>query len=399
MITRRRFILLIVIMAGTSTIVGGVTILKLYRAELEGQRNRLIELVQSQARLIEAVGHFDAAHSRADHAEGASGATLSQIKAAHRAYVGFGKTGEFTLARREGDRIVFLMSRRLDRDTKRKPIPFNSELAEPMRRALSGKSGWLIGLDWHGETVLAAHEPVPELKWGIVAKIDLAEIRAPFIWTAAAILGVGLLLALGGAFLFLYFTNPLMKQIEESRQRFERAVRGASDGLWEWNIRTNKFWRAPRWSELLGYADGELPPTFEAWESRLHPEDRARATEALRLHLEQKQPYDVAFRLRTKSGDYRWFGARGLAEWDRDGKAIRMAGSIRDITERERAEEAQRQSMNKLEQFNRLAVGREYQMIGLKRQVNELAAELGRSPIHDLSFLQTAEAPGGQDGA
>ena len=154
MINRRRFILLIVIMAGTSTFVGGVTILKLYRAELESQRNRLIELVQSQARLIEAVGQFDAAHSYADHLDGASGATLEQIRAAHRAYVGFGKTGEFTLAREDGDRIVFLLSRRFDRDTKRKPIAFNSELAEPMRRALSGECGWLIGVDYRGERSL-----------------------------------------------------------------------------------------------------------------------------------------------------------------------------------------------------------------------------------------------------
>ena len=176
------------------------------------------------------------------------------------------------------------------------------------------------------------------MNWGIVAKIDLAEIRAPFIWTAAAILGVGLALALVGAFLFRYFTDPLMKQLEESRQRFERAVRGTSDGLWEWNIRTNEIWRAPRFSELLGHADGELPPTYDAWESRLHPEDRDRARQALRVHLEQNQPYDIEFRLRTKSGDYRWFRAHGQAERDQDGKPIRMAGSIQDITERKQAQ-------------------------------------------------------------
>lgn len=70
-----------------------------------------------------------------------------------------------------------------------------------------------------------------------------------------------------------------------------------------------------------------------------------------------------------------------------------------EITERKRAEEALRQSMNRLKQFNRLAVGREHQMIELKHQINELAAELGQSPPHDLSFLQTAGGPGGQDGA
>ncbi len=67
--------------------------------------------------------------------------------------------------------------------------------------------------------------------------------------------------------------------------------------------------------------------------------------------------------------------------------------------DRKQAEEAMSQSMNRLEQFNRLAVGRQHQMIELKRQINELAAELGRPAPHDLSFLQTVGGPSGHDGA
>ena len=88
-------------------------------------------------------------------------------------------------------------------------------------------------------------------------------------------------------------------------------------------------------------------------------------------------------------------------------KLSRSRGDLfQELGERRRVEEALQQTMAKLresvarlEQFNRLAVGREHQIIELKRQINELAAELGRSPLHDLSFLQTAEGPGGQDGA
>ncbi len=174
MTDKRRFFLLIAIMAVICLGATGISIMLLYRTALEQERERLTETATSQARLIEAVARFDQIYST-DYPEGSLAATLSQIRDAHANYRGFGRTGEFTLAHREGNQVVFILSHRhydLDNPT---PVRFDSKLAKPMRLALSGKSGTVVGLDYRGEEVLAAYEPVKELDMGIVAKIDMHE--------------------------------------------------------------------------------------------------------------------------------------------------------------------------------------------------------------------------------
>ncbi len=220
MVEKKRVFSLIFIMAASSLIVAGVAITMLYRAAIKEEKARLVETAQSQARLIEAVARFDEKYSK-DYPEGSEAATLSQIIDAHENYKGFGKTGEFTLSKKEGDNIVFLLSHRhFDLDQPR-PVPFNSELAEPMRMALLGRSGTVVGLDYRGEVVMAAHEPVAELGFGIVAKIDMSEVRAPFL-KAGAIAGLfTVLVVLGGASLFIKITNPLIRQLEKRTVKLE----------------------------------------------------------------------------------------------------------------------------------------------------------------------------------
>ncbi|MDH3723164.1 MAG: hypothetical protein OER74_16830, partial [Desulfobacteraceae bacterium] len=156
---KKRVFLLIFIMAVSSLIVSGVAIATLYRTAFKENQARLVETAQSQARLIEAVARFNENYSQG-LPEGPEAATLSQIIDAHEHYAGFGKTGEFTLSKKEEDNIIFLLSHRhFDLDRPR-PVPFVSELAEPMRMALLGRSGTVIGLDYRGEVVMAAHEPV-----------------------------------------------------------------------------------------------------------------------------------------------------------------------------------------------------------------------------------------------
>jgi len=137
---------LIAIMTAVSLIVTLVTITTLYRTAINEETARLVETAQSQARLIEAVARFDIIYST-DYPGGPEAATLDQITDAHEHYAGFGETGEFTLSRKEGDKMVFLLSHRHSDLEKPKPVPFNSELAAPMRFALSGKSGTVIGPD------------------------------------------------------------------------------------------------------------------------------------------------------------------------------------------------------------------------------------------------------------
>ena len=128
-------------------------------------------------------------------------------------------------------------------------------------------------------------------------------------------------------------------ELREIEERFELAVRGSTDGLWDWNLLTNEVYYSPRMKELLGYRDDEFPNVFESFESRLHPDDHARTMAAIDRQLTDREPYDVLYRLRTKSGEFRWFRARGLAVWNDQGQPHRMAGSITDVTEEHRLRE------------------------------------------------------------
>ena len=221
---RKMMYVLILIMITVCVVVAGITIYILYGTAFEQQREQLMATAQSQARLIEAVVKFDVLHQEKYHHHYANpaDAPLSQIIDAHKYYVGFGKTGEFTLARRDGGNIVFLLKHRHYSFKKPEPIRFDSNLAEPMRLALSGKSGTTVGLDYRGVTVLAAYEPVAELNLGIVAKIDLYEIRAPFV-KAGTITGVlSVLVVAASVLLFLHLSNPIIRTLEDRTLELEK---------------------------------------------------------------------------------------------------------------------------------------------------------------------------------
>jgi PAS domain S-box-containing protein len=128
--------------------------------------------------------------------------------------------------------------------------------------------------------------------------------------------------------------------LKKSEERFDLAAQGTSDGLWEWEINTGKEWWSKRFRELIGYESDELSATYESFKSLLHPEDLEQTLEAVRLHLEAGQAYNIEYRLRHSNGEYRWFLARGIADRNEAGQQpIRMAGSIQDINERKRAED------------------------------------------------------------
>jgi hypothetical protein len=220
---RKRVFLLITIMVVIGLIIESVTMTTLYRTAFNEQKENLRDIVTSQARLIESIAQFDSIHSK-DYPGGANEGTLSQIAEAHKHYSGIGETGEFTLAKMQGDNIVFILNHRHYDLNKPKPVPFNSKLAEPSRLALLGKSGAIVGLDYRGEKVLAAYEPVQELNWGIVAKIDMAEVRAPFI-RAAAISGfLGIFAILAGTIIFIKLTNPLINNLNKTVAELQDAL-------------------------------------------------------------------------------------------------------------------------------------------------------------------------------
>jgi diguanylate cyclase (GGDEF)-like protein/PAS domain S-box-containing protein len=125
-----------------------------------------------------------------------------------------------------------------------------------------------------------------------------------------------------------------VQDLQESEERYALSVRGANDGLWDWNLITNEVYWSPRWKAMLGYDESEIPSTSSAWLSRVHGDDRARVEETIESHLAcDVGLFESEHRLLHKSGIYRWVRCRGAAMRNVHGKATRLAGSMTDITE------------------------------------------------------------------
>ena len=144
-----------------------------------------------------------------------------------------------------------------------------------------------------------------------------------------------------------------MEELKETRERWEIAVHGTSDGLWYWEVGSEDVWYAPRFWELLGYNADSIPPAkLESFNQHLHPDDYTPTWDAVNRHLEQRDAFDVEYRLRHTSGEYRWFRARGATVRSEAGAPIRLAGSIQDISRRKESEERLQLRTRELQRSN-----------------------------------------------
>ena len=128
--------------------------------------------------------------------------------------------------------------------------------------------------------------------------------------------------------------------LQESEQRWQLALRGNNDGIWDWDPRTNEVFFSPRWREMLGYEEHEIANHIDEWKQRVHPDDLDWVLQAVQKHFGQRTPFYIAeYRMQCKDSTYKWILDRGQALWDETGNVVRMVGSHSDINDRKLAEE------------------------------------------------------------
>lgn len=144
------------------------------------------------------------------------------------------------------------------------------------------------------------------------------------------------------------------KALKESEQRWQFALEGSGEGVWDWNAKTNKVFFSRQWKKLVGYEDHEIGDNLEEWSKRVHPEDIKQCNADLSKHMRGETPlYLNEHRLLCKDGKYKWILDRGkVIERDSDGKPLRIIGTHNDISLQKLKEKELRQSIETISEQN-----------------------------------------------
>jgi PAS domain S-box-containing protein len=277
------------------------------------------------------------------------------------------ETGESILARQSGESALVFSPLRFDDGAS-----LHGRLAIPSAsRVVAGDfdSSHGVGLDYRGQAVLYSVRRVADTPWLVETKIDRHEVRAPIERHAAKFVVLIALLTTGVAFAVAFWRktrdaeDDLLQSranasraiaIAASEERFARAVRATSDGIWEWTAAADSHYLSPHFESLLGYAVGELDGC--SLELLAHPDDLADIRASIQAHLEDHVPLSRETRLARKDGTYQWFLTRGEAQFGDDGRLILLTGTVTDIESRKRQDDELRRLLLALEQTPALIV-------------------------------------------
>lgn len=326
--------------------VSVVAIIILYQAAFKERRELLTHDVKSLARLVEAMARFDRAYANEAGYRDPSQLTLSKLVEAHDAYPALGETGEFVLGRREGDQIVFLLSRRHSSPETAETVAWHSKTAEPMRRALLGQSGTVVALDYRDELVLAAYEPVGELGYGIVAKFDLSEIRAPFIKASTATGGAALAFILMALVLTGRVYAPIFNKIDKAKEELVQAnyiltrqklALDKHNIVSIANVKGDITYVNDKFCEISGFSREEMiGQNHRIVKSNEHSMEFYRN---MWRTISKGKVWQGVFKNRSKDGSFYWVDATIVPFKDENGKIIEYVAVRSDVTKLKQAEE------------------------------------------------------------
>ncbi len=133
--------------------------------------------------------------------------------------------------------------------------------------------------------------------------------------------------------------ESLLHALRASEERFDLAVAGANDGIWDMDLVSGDVYQSPRMAEMLGHAPGDLPAGLPAWHGIIHPDDIGSVLDAFQAHLDGATPrFEAAFRALHKNGSWHWIMSRGRAVRDEAGRATRFVGVHTDVSEQKNME-------------------------------------------------------------
>ena len=134
--------------------------------------------------------------------------------------------------------------------------------------------------------------------------------------------------------------------LRESEQRFRMAMEAAEEGLWDWDKISDYVYYSPGWGRILGYPPEEVEPSYEFWESRIHPEDISATLHVLNDHIDGRRPlFEAEHRILANNGEWIWVLGKGkVVARNAQGSILRLVGTMTDISERKRSEAALHQS-------------------------------------------------------
>ena len=178
-------------------------------------------------------------------------------------------------------------------------------------------------------------------------KVLLNTLKTPFVDENGQTIGI---LGISHDITSVYNSN---KNIQELNERMELALLGNHDAVWDFNLVTNEVYYSPRWKEMLGYSEDELPNEANVWDEHVHKQDKEKVLEAIKNHIEGKNEFvDIEHRLQHKNGKWLWIHIRAKAIFDKDGKAIRLIGTNTDITQQKKEQLKTNQLAQMLEQIH-----------------------------------------------
>ncbi len=388
---RRILLLTIALMTAVSVVVVAFTLWMLYRANFDQRVNELTAMIEGQVSLIDAVARFDREFSEHAYAAGSRAATLQQVTEAYTNLGGFGETGEFVLGIREDDRIKFLSDFRFPEKDTRRVVPFTTDRAAPMRRALSNEHGWMIGPDYRGEPVLAAFEPIPELGIGLVAKVDMAEVTAPFMKAALTAMAIAILAVFLGALVVLRRARPILQRVAESQARFRTLLESAPDAMVIIDESRDIVMINRRTEELFGYARDELVgKPIEVLLPLRYREKHPRQVQSF-FSNPSTRPMGSGVDLAGLTRNGNEFPVEISLSPIETGDGLLVASSLRDITERRDTEESLKRLNEDIERQRKIetALNELSGVLRCQQEMEPLADAVTRQLVKtlDLQFV------------